>query len=83
MMTTFILVPDTISHDTVEAARTILDQAESAKLIGFTFCLMYGEKRYVVNAAGEAYDSPTFSRGMTAALDDFLKERLHELQGHG
>lgn len=78
MTTTFVLVPDNISHDTIEAARLILDGAERGEIIGFIFGVMYNGKRYIVNAAGEAYDSPTFSRGMAAALDDFLKDRLHE-----
>lgn len=80
-MATFTLVPNAISHDTIEAARTILDQAEKGDALGLIFGIMYREKRYVVNAAGEAYDSPTFARGMNAALDDFLKERLHQLKG--
>ena len=83
MSNTFVLVPDTISHDTIEAARMILEGAERGEILGFVFGVMYGGKRYVVNAAGEAYDSPTFSRGMAAALDDFLKERVHELKGQG
>lgn len=78
-MATFILVPGTISHDTIEAARTILDQAERGEALGIIFGVMYRGKRYIVNAAGEAYDSPTFARGMAAALDDYLRERLHEL----
>lgn len=82
-MATFTLIQNAISHDTIEAARTILDQAEQGVALGFIFGIMYREKQYVVNAAGEAYDSPTFARGMNAALDDFLKDRLHELKAQG
>lgn len=82
MSNTFVLVPDGISHNSVEAAKAILQGTEGGEIIGFIFGLMFvgNGKKYVVNATGEAYDSPTFARGMAAALDDFLRERAKELQ---
>jgi hypothetical protein len=72
----YILVPDTVSHDTVECLKTLLAQAKRGELIGLAYAGMLKRKGYIVNTAGEAYDSPTFSRGMIAALDDQLSQRI-------
>lgn len=75
----FRLVTRTISHDTIEALSTLLDQAKRGDLIGVAFAAMYNEGGYLVDAAGEAHKSPTFARGMIKALDDKLREILREL----
>jgi hypothetical protein len=75
----FKLVTQTISHDSIEALQTLLKQAETGNLIGVAFVAMYNQGGYLVDAAGEAYRSPTFTRGMVKALDDKMKTRVHEL----
>lgn len=72
----FILVPDNVSHDVVECLETLLEQARSGKLIGLAYAGVLKRRGYIVNTAGEAYHSPTFSRGMIAALDDQLAARV-------
>ena len=73
----FRLAPDFISHDTAEALREMLLDAESGDLFGLAFVAMYKGSKYIVNATGEAYRNPTFTRGMLAALDDELSKRIH------
>jgi hypothetical protein len=72
----FMLVRDTMSHDTVEALRQLLTEAERGDVIGVAFAAMCRRRRFFVSAAGEAHRNPTFARGMVAALDDELGERL-------
>lgn len=74
----FTLVPDDISHDTIEALQNLLDEARTGTLIGIAFAAMYKRRNFIVNTAGEAYRSPTFTRGMIAALDDQLREMVHQ-----
>lgn len=77
-MKRYRLTPDTISHDTVEALRTLLADAERGYIIGVAFAVMYKGRDFVVDTAGEAHRSPTFARGMVAALDDHL---MHKVNG--
>ena len=74
----FRLVSDDLSFDTVEALEELLVQAKSGELIGMVFAAMYKgkTKQFIVNATGEAYRNPTFSRGMVAALDDALAREV-------
>ena len=73
----FTLVPDNVSTDTVECLRLLLARARKGEVIGIAYCAMLKRRTYIVNTAGEAYQSPTFSRGMIAALDDSLSNRIH------
>jgi hypothetical protein len=73
----FGLVEEAISHDTIEALRELLKSAERGEVIGIAFAVMYKGRDYIVNTAGEAYRSPTFTRGMVQALDDHLMQRVH------
>lgn len=68
----FVLVPDTISHDTVECLELLLDQARRGQVIGIAYAVMLKKRAYITNTAGEAHRNPTFSRGMIATLDDQL-----------
>lgn len=74
----FGLIPDNISKDTVGALRELLASAEKGEIIGVAYAVMYKGRDYIVNTAGEAYRSPTFTRGMVQALDDHLMQRVHE-----
>jgi hypothetical protein len=72
----FILVPDTISHDTVECLEALLVQAKRGQVIGLAYAAMLRKRAYIVNAAGEAHRNPTFGRGCVQALDDELGKRI-------
>lgn len=73
----YILIPDTISIDTVECLETLLDQARRGQIIGLAFAAMLKRRGYIVNTAGEAHRNPTFARGMLAALNDRLGHRVN------
>lgn len=73
----FTLVPDVVSTDTVECLQTLLKRARKGEVIGLAFCAMLKQRAYIVNTAGVAHESPTFARGMVAALDDSLSNRIH------
>lgn len=72
----FILVPDSVSTNTVECLELLLERARRGEVIGIAYAAMLRRKRYIVNTAGEAHQSPTFTRGMVAALDDQLASRV-------
>lgn len=68
----FHLVQDGLSSETVAALEQMLDEARSSELIGVAYVAMYRRREYTSGATGECRRSPTFSRGMVRALDDFL-----------
>lgn len=72
----FVLVPDSVSHDTVECLKTLLEHAKSGEIIGVAYTAMLRRRGYIANTAGEAHRNPTFTRGMVAALDDQLAGRI-------
>lgn len=75
------LIRDHISRDTVEAAKQILEGAESGEILGITFGLMLKRRRFIVNVAGECARDPTFTRGMLCAMDDELQGLVHRNSG--
>lgn len=77
---TYQLVPDTISHDMVSAMEHLLLGARSGEYIGIAFAVMLKGKKYIVNTAGEAQNSPTFVRGMLSELDDSLSYTINKYQ---
>lgn len=72
----FVLVPDTVSNDTVECLETLLKHARTGEVIGLAFAAVLKRRAYLVNTAGEAHRNPTFARGIVAALDDQLSGRI-------
>jgi hypothetical protein len=72
----FVLIEDVISNETIQCLRTLLQQAERGEVIGIAFAAMLKQRGYIVNTAGEAHRSPTYSRGMLLALDDKLSLRV-------
>lgn len=72
----FILVPDTISNDTVECLTTLLEFARKGEVVGIAFAAALKKRAYITNTAGECFRNPTFARGMVAALDDQLSARV-------
>jgi hypothetical protein len=71
------LLKDAVSTDTVEALQTLLGHAESGEVIGIAFVAQLKERAFIVNTAGECHRNPTWTRGMVAALDDSLSNRVH------
>lgn len=76
MKAPFVLMPDTLSEETIECLETLLDRARRGQVIGIAFAVMLKRRAYIVNSAGEAHRNPTFARGMVAALDDQLSQRI-------
>jgi hypothetical protein len=72
----FVLIPDSVSHDTVQCLETLLQQAKRGQVIGVAYVAMLRRRAYIVNTAGEGYRNPTFARGCVAALDDELSTRI-------
>lgn len=72
----YTLIPDEVSNDTVTCLRTLLAQAKRGELLGIAYAGILRQRNYIVNTAGEAHRSPTFTRGMIAALDDELSLRI-------
>jgi hypothetical protein len=68
METPFRLIQGEISHDTLKAAKTLVKDAESGDLLGFSIATMYRQGGYQLNATGEAYKSPTFAIGTLVML---------------
>lgn len=76
-MKAYELIPDRVSTDTVECLQLLLKRARRGEVVGLAFCAMLKQRQYIVNTAGIAHESPTFARGMVAALDDSLSNRIH------
>lgn len=71
------IVPIAIYQDCVDDLRQMLGDAEAGEIIGYAVTVMYKGREYIVRAKGEVDKSPTFARGMVAALDDYFKEKVH------
>lgn len=71
------LVPDDLSHDTVELCEQLLELARSKRLKGLGFVGVYPGGDYIGNTAGAAHADPTRTRGMLMGLDDKLSVRVH------
>lgn len=76
MTAPFLLVPDTLSENTIQCLEVLLEHARSGEVTGIAFAAMLKRQKFIVNSAGEARRNPTFSRGMVAALDDELSARI-------
>lgn len=72
------LVPDNISHDTVEALETLLGLAKQGEITGIAFVCTLPRSRYITDIAGHCYRHPTLARGMTMSLGDQLAALVHE-----
>lgn len=72
------LVPDSISHDTVEALQTLLSLAQEGEITGIAFVCTLPKSRYITNVAGHCYRHPTLARGMTMTLGDEIASLVHQ-----
>jgi hypothetical protein len=73
-----VLIPDTVSNDTVACLETLLYQAKKGAVVGIAFTAIVKGRGYIANSAGEAFRDPTFSIGMCAAL---IKKLLGRVDG--
>lgn len=73
------LVPDTLSADTVECLRQLLEDAEAGKIQGLVFGAMYRGRTVIVNSAGECRRNRIFARGIVAELNDELSSNAYPL----
>lgn len=76
MKSPIVLVPDTISTDTVECLQQLLVHAKRGEIIGLGFVAMLKRHHYIANTAGQAHVDPTLTRSMLLALDDKLSQRI-------
>lgn len=76
MRSPFILIPDAVSHDTVRCLETLLKHARTGEVIGLAFAAALKRRAYIVNTAGECHRNPTWARGLVAALDDALGDKV-------
>lgn len=73
-----VLIPDTVSNDTVQCLETLLHHARRGDLVGIAFAGIVKRRGYIANSAGEAYRDPTFSIGMCQVL---IKKLLLRVDG--
>lgn len=73
-----VLMPDSVSNETVECLETLLREARKGALVGLAFAGIIKGKGYIANSAGEAYRDPTFSIGMCQVL---IKKLLRRVDG--
>lgn len=66
------MVHDVYSHETITVLEELLRQAREGQILGLAFVAMRKGRKFVGDAAGEAYKNPILTRGMVAELDDYL-----------
>lgn len=71
------LVKAAISIDSIEAIEQIRQGFLEGHYIGAVVGLIRPRMRYTVHCIGMACRNPTFSRGVTAAIDDELRDMIH------
>lgn len=72
------LIRDTISRDTVEALKQLLEGALTGQITGVAFVATLKTRRYLTNVAGACYRDATAARGMLRSLDDELSAIVQE-----
>jgi len=72
----YTLITETGSSDTVQCLERLLDESRAGQVIGIAYAVILRRRNYRVNVCGEAHRSPTFTRGVIAALDDELSTRV-------
>jgi hypothetical protein len=66
-----------VSHDTVEACRTLLRQAEKGELIGLAWAGMYDDRTFDTDTAGEAYINRRWACAMLESLIFRLRSEIY------
>jgi hypothetical protein len=63
--------------DTIECLDLLLRRARRGEVIGVAYAALLKRRAYSVDIAGQVRMNPTFARGMVAALDDQIADRIH------
>lgn len=74
----FTLTTQQVSHETVEALRYLLQEAERGELIGLAYAAMLKRRACIIDTAGEAYRNPLFALGMVSMLSHDIADRSRE-----
>ncbi len=69
---------NTISHDTVEALRSLLAEAERGEVLGLALVVMHKRRSFSVEVTGEADRNPVFTIGTLAMLDEHLRRKAYK-----
>lgn len=62
------LLPDHLSHDTVECLTQLLEEAKAKRLVGIAFSAILRRDNFWVNTAGEARRRPELAHSTVGAL---------------
>lgn len=74
----FTLTKETISHDTVEVLRVLLEAAERGEVLGLAFVVLHKRRSFSVEITGEAERNPVFTLGTLAMLDEHLRRQAYK-----
>ena len=77
-MPPYRLIPQEVSHDTVDVLEMLLTLAKAGQLTGIAYVCTLKKQRYLTDVAGFCYKNPTYTRGMVAFLSDKLAGLTHE-----
>lgn len=66
------------SADTVRCLEEALRGALAGEVVGVVLAAVYRRRRYSVSVCGEARHDPTYARGVACAIDDELRELIHD-----
>ena len=77
-MKPFTLAKEKVSHETVEALRYLLGEAERGELIGIAYAAMLKRRSCIVDTAGEDYRNPLFALGMVCMLSADIADRSRQ-----
>jgi hypothetical protein len=72
------LLREVVSKDTLQCAKALVTKAEDGEVVGAVIGFIYRRQKYSVAVCGQAFDNPTWARGVTAAIDDELYTLIHE-----
>ncbi len=72
------LVREFISKETIQCAQHLHDGSEAGVVIGAVIGYLYTRRRYGIAICGEAQADPTWARGVLGAIEDELRDMIHE-----
>ena len=73
--------PPPVCTETIEALERLLDGARRGQFVGIAYAVTTAKHEYMVDTIGAFRSDPTYARGAIAALDDELRELVHEGAG--
>jgi hypothetical protein len=76
MNNVYRLFPDSLSTDVVRCTAQLAAHARRGRVKGIAFIAYVDGYGFIANAAGQALEDPTHTRGMLLALDDKLALRV-------